>query len=58
MLIWDKLSILDILLMILYHHLSQVIWSSNQVQSQLLAVSQAKQPNANAGNLAIFGNVK
>lgn len=35
---------------------SQVIWSSNQVQSQLLAVSQAKQPNANAGNLAIFGN--
>jgi hypothetical protein len=33
-----------------------VLWSSNQIQSQILAISQAKQPSAVFGNLASFGN--
>ena len=34
----------------------KILWSSNQVQSQILAISQAKQPSAIFGNLASFGN--
>ena len=35
---------------------SKILWSSNQIQNQILSVSQAKQPNAFFGNIACFGN--
>jgi hypothetical protein len=33
-----------------------VLWSSGQIQSQILAISQAKKPGAIFGNFASFGN--